>query len=227
MVFAGTASVLAKDLTMAQELKTQTPTPPVTPAPPRMTYEEFLEWADGTRAEWVDGEVIVMSPTSVAHQRVLSFLAALLQHFVEANELGLILFAPFQMRLRARPSGREPDAIFIARDRLDKLQDAYLDGPADMAIEILSPDSQTRDRVDKFREYEQAGVREYWLIDPACKQAEFYLLGSDGIYSPVIIGDDGIFHSDVIEGLWLKVDWLWQDSLPTLMSVLKEWGLVK
>jgi hypothetical protein len=53
------------------------------------------------------------------------------------------------------------------------------------------------------------------------------VLGSDGIYSPVIIGDDGIFHSDVIEGLWLKVDWLWQDSLPTLMSVLKEWGLVK
>ena len=213
---------------MAQEIKTQTPAPPVALAPPpRMTYEEFLEWADGVRAEWVDGEVIVMSPTSVAHQRLLSFLAALLQHFVEANDLGLILFAPFQMRLRTRPSGREPDAIFIARDRLDKLQDAYLDGPADLAIEIISPDSRARDRGDKYYEYEQAGVREYWLIDPARKQAEFYRLGSNGIYSAVMIGDDGIFHSDVIEGLWLKVDWLWQDPLPTLMSVLKEWGLVK
>lgn len=213
---------------MAQELKTQTPTSPVnTTSPPSMTYEEFLEWGDGIRAEWVDGEVIVMSPTSVAHQRVLSFLAALLQHFVEANELGLILVAPFQMRLRARPSGREPDLIFIARERLDKLQNAYLDGPADLAIEIISPDSRARDRGDKYYEYEQAGVREYWLIDPVRKQAEFYRLGSDGVFSAVTTGVGGLYHSNVIEGLWLKVDWLWQDPLPTLMSVLKEWGLVK
>jgi Uma2 family endonuclease len=214
---------------MAQEIKTQTPRPPVTQAPPpRMTYEEFLDWADeDTRAEWVDGEVIVMSPASLSHQQILSFLAALLQHFAEANELGLVLFAPFQMRLRARPSGREPDVIFIASDRLDKLQNVYLDGPADVAVEIISPDSRARDRGDKYYEYEQAGVREYWLIDPARKQAEFYRLGSNGIYSAVMMGDDGIFHSDAIEGLWLKVDWLWQDPLPTLMSVLKEWGLVK
>ena len=212
---------------MAQELKTQTPTPPVTPTPPRMTYEEFLEWADGIRAEWVDGEVILMSPVSFTHQYVAEFLAASLRVFAEENNLGQVLTAPFQMRLRARPSGREPDLLFIARGQLDKLRNAYLDGPADLAVEIISPDSQTRDRVDKFHEYEQAGVREYWLIDPARKQAEFYRLGSDGIYSAATIGEDGIFHSYVIEGLWLKVDWLWQDPLPTLMSVLKEWGLVK
>lgn len=212
---------------MSQEIKTQTPLSPVTPTPlPRMTYGEFLDWADGINAEWVDGEVILMSPPSLAHQQILSFLAALLQFFAEANDLGEVLFAPFQMRLRTRPSGREPDVLFIARDRLDKLQDAYLDGPADLAIEIISPDSRARDRVDKYHEYEQAGVREYWLIDPARKQAEFYRLGSNGIYSAVTIGDDGTFHSQVMEGLWLKVDWLWQDPLPTLMSVLKEWGLV-
>ena len=210
---------------MAQEIKTQTPTSPVTP-PPRMTYEEFLEWADGMNAEWVDGEVILMSPPSLTHQQVLSFLAALLQFFAEANELGEVLFAPFQMRLRKRPSGREPDILFVARDRLDKLQNAYLDGPADLAVEIISPDSRARDRVDKYHEYEQAGVREYWLIDPARELADFYQLNADGIYSQIIIDDDGIFNSAVIEGLWLKVDWLWQDPLPTLMSVLKEWGLV-
>src|ERR1700730_14637653 len=119
---------------MAQELKTQTPTPSVTPTPPpRMTYEEFLEWADGIRAEWVDGEVILMSPVSLDHQKIANFLAALLQFFVEAKQVGLVLTAPFQMRLSERPSGREPDVIFVARDRLDKLQNAYLDGPADLA----------------------------------------------------------------------------------------------
>ena len=213
---------------MAQEIKTQPPTPPFTVAPlPRMTYQEFLEWADGINAEWVDGEVILMSPVSQAHQRILGFLLTLFQHFVEANDLGEVLFAPFQMRLRTRPSGREPDLLFVARDRLDKLQDAYLDGPADLAVEIISADSRARDRVDKYREYEQAGVREYWLIDPAREFADFYRLNADGIYSQVIIDDDGIYRSNVIEGLWLEVDWLWQDPLPTLMSVLKEWGLVK
>src|SRR5207302_7428738 len=88
-----------QDLTMAQELKTQTPTPPVAPMPPaRMTFEEFLEWADeSTFAEWVDGEVIVMSPVSFVHQNLADFLAALLRHFTEAKELGLILTAPFKL----------------------------------------------------------------------------------------------------------------------------------
>src|SRR5690348_9431773 len=119
---------------MAQELKIQTPTPPVTQAPPsRMTYEEFLEWADeDTWAEWVDGEVIMMSPVSLAHQRLVDFLAALLQFFVEAKQTGLILTAPFQMKLSIRPSGREPDIIFIARERVALLKDVYLDGPADL-----------------------------------------------------------------------------------------------
>jgi Uma2 family endonuclease len=221
--------VFAKGLTMAQELKTQTPTPPVTQAPPlRMTFEEFLEWTDEhTFAEWVDGEVIVMSPVSVTHQDIADFLAALLRHFAEANGLGRVLTAPFLMKLDIRPSGREPDIVFIADAHKDRLKRVFLHGPADIAVEVISPDSRSRDRGDKYYEYEQAGVREYWLIDPIRKQAEFYRLGSDGIYSAATTGKDGIFRSDVIEGLWLKVEWLWQDPLPTLMSVLKEWGLVK
>ena len=213
---------------MAQELKTQTPTPSVTPTPPpRMTYEEFLEWGDGIRAEWVDGEVIVMSPASEPHQNLGGLLSSLLRYFVEAYELGRILIPPFQMRLSTRPSGREPDLLFISKDKLDRLKRTYLDGPADMVVEIVSPDSQARDRGDKFYEYEQAGIPEYWMLDQTRRQAEFYHLGEDGTYKRIAIGDDGIFHSDVIKGLWLKVDWLWQDPLPALMSVLKEWGLVK
>ena len=168
-----------------------------------------------------------MSPVSTKHQLLAAFLAALLQHFVEARGLGLILTAPFQMKLSTRPSGREPDIIFIDRARLGILKDNYLDGPADLAIEVISPDSRARDRGDKYYEYEQAGVAEYWLFDPIRKQAEFYRLGTDGFYGVVPVGKDGIFRSAVLEGLWLNVDWLWQEPLPQLMSVLKEWGLVK
>jgi Uma2 family endonuclease len=214
---------------MAQELKTQTPTPPVTPAPPlRMTFEEFLDWTNEHMfAEWVDGEVIAMSPVSATHQDIANFLAALLRFFVEAKGLGTVLTAPVLMKLDSRPSGREPDIAFVASQHTHRLKKVFLDGPADVAVEVISPDSQTRDRRDKYYEYEKAGVREYWLIDPTRKQAEFYELGSDGVYSAITIDDDGLFRSKVIEDLWLKVDWLWQEPLPTLMSVLREWGLVK
>ena len=69
-----------------------------------------------------------------------------------AKELGLILTAPFLMKLDVRPSGREPDIIFIAREHSALLKNVFLDGPADLAVEVVSPDSQTRDRRDKFHE---------------------------------------------------------------------------
>jgi len=215
---------------MAPELKIQTPTPPMTPATAqasRMTYEEFLKWGDGVRAEWVDGEVIVMSPASDPHQTLMAFLGALLLHFVEANELDRIFLPPFQMKLSTRPSGREPDLLFISRDKLGRLKRTYLDGPADLVVEIVSPDSQARDRGDKFYEYEEAGILEYWILDQTRKRAEFYQLGDDGTFKLIDSDKNGVYRSKTLEGLWLKVDWLWQDPLPTLMSVLKEWGLVK
>src|SRR2546427_13194883 len=109
---------------MAQEVKTD-PFPPSTTnpisgqSPGRMSYDEFLAWAeDGTHVEWVDGEVVFMSPVSTEHQLLAAFLAALLQHFAEAHKLGLVLTATFQMKLSVRPSGREPDVIFSGRERL-------------------------------------------------------------------------------------------------------------
>lgn len=195
--------------------------------PAKMTYEEFLAWADeDTPAEWVDGEVILMSPVSNRHQDLADFLTALLRFFVETRQLGFVRSGPFQMKLAARPSGREPDVLFLSADRSDRLKEMYLDGPADLVVEVISTESRTRDREDKFYEYEQAGVREYWLIDPIRKQAEFYLLGEDGIYHPATVGPDGEFHSEALKGLRLKVAWLWQEPLPPLLTVLKEWGII-
>ncbi len=212
---------------MAQEIETKTPAATVSTSPlPKMTYEEFLDWLDeDVRAEWIDGEVIIMSPASLRHQLLVNFLAAVLQYFVEAHQLGLIVTAPFQMKIGADLPGREPDLIFVSSEHLDRLKYAHLSGPADIALEIISPESRARDRGEKFYEYEQGGVREYWLIDPVRKQAEFYILGADGIYRLASIGG-GVFRSTVLKGLDLKVDWLWQEPLPPLSSVLKEWGLV-
>ena len=116
--------------------------------------------------------------------------------------------------------------MFVSNKNLSRLKETFLDGPADLVVEVISPESRARDRGDKFYEYEQGGVREYWLIDPVRKQAEFYQLGKDKLFHAIIVGEDGLYYSRVLKGLTLQVAWLWQEPLPPLMSVLKTWGLV-
>jgi len=116
--------------------------------PEKMTYEEFLAWADeDTLAEWVDGEVVIYSPASDRHQDLSGFLESVLRSFVEARQLGVVRSAPFQMKLER---GREPDLLFVASEHLERLKETYLDGPADLVVEVVSPDSVGRDRGEKF-----------------------------------------------------------------------------
>ncbi len=193
-----------------------------TPPPKGLTFEEFLEWCDSeTRAEWVNGEIVLMSPASSRHQRIGSFLEAVLRPYAEARSLGEVFRAPFLMRLAQVPSGREPDLFLVATERLDLVKQTYLDGPADLAVEIVSPESASRDRGKKFVEYELAGVREYWLLDPDRQIAEFYQLGDNGRYQLAVVAD-GVYHSRIVTGFFLRVDWLWQTPLPKTVDVLRE-----
>lgn len=140
-----------------------------------MTYEDFLAWIDeDAHAEWIDDVVQVRGPASSQHQEILVFLITLLNLHVTTRTLGAIYPVPFQMRLRYPPRGREPDIFFVAQGNLGRVTKQYLDGPADLVVEVISPESSSRDRGEKFYEYEEAGVREYWLIDPQREQVEFY-----------------------------------------------------
>jgi Uma2 family endonuclease len=192
-----------------------------------VTFEEFLAWCDeDTHAEWVDGEIIMMSPASDHHQDLNDFLIIVMRLYSEAHQLGWIRSAPFIMRTSVHPSGREPDILFVVKERMHLVQPAFLDGPADLIVEIVSPESIGRDRGEKFVEYEAAGVREYWLIDPLRQQAEFYQLDEQGLYRAAAPDSDGIYHSHVLQGFWLRVAWLWQKPLPPALSVLKELGVL-
>lgn len=193
----------------------------------KMTYEEFLDWCDeDTWAEWVDGEVVMVSPASLPHQDIKSFLLVMVRAHVERHGLGQVLDAPFQMRLAELHRGREPDLLFVAKEHLGRLTETYLDGPADLVVEIVSPESGPRDRGEKYYEYEAAGVREYWLIDPDRQRAEFYRLTKQHRYELVPPDAQGVYRSEVIAGFWLKVQWLWQKPLPHVLDVLKELKLV-
>lgn len=190
----------------------------------RMTYQQFLQrdW-EHPHAEWVNGEAVMMAQISEEHNEVGKFLIKALDHFNEANDLGVVRYEPFQMKTGPKLPGRSPDLLFVAKKNAHRLKRLYIDGPADLVVEIISIGSRSLDRGDKYDEYESGGVKEYWIIDPERKQAEFNGLGRDGTYHLLPI-DNGVFRSTVMKGLWLKVDWLWRR--PPLMTVLKEWKLV-
>ncbi|MCL5997340.1 MAG: Uma2 family endonuclease [Chloroflexi bacterium] len=189
----------------------------------KLSYEEFLNQIDeDTFAEWVDGEIIMTSPASVQHQNIKGFLESILRVYVEAHNLGVVFADRFQMKLAH--TGREPDLLFVAHEHIDRLKSNYLDGPADLVVEIISPESIGRDRGDKFIEYEEAGVPEYWLIDPEREQADFYHRDTRGYYRPILPGTDQIYRSSAVRGFWLAVTWLWHP--PQITRALRDLGLV-
>lgn len=211
---------------MAVEMA-ERPVPAAPAQPPKMTYEQFLDWLDeDTHADWVNGEVVMHSPISLQHQLIHKFLLQLLDTLVQTRGLGTVAHHPFQMKTGPELPGRAPDILFVANENLERLKPNVLEGPADLVVEVVSPSSRALDRGGKFFEYEGGGVREYWLIDPERRQAEFYVLGSRGVYDTVLVAENGIYQSRVLEGLWVKIDWFWRDPLPPVLGVLKEWGLL-
>lgn len=186
-----------------------------------VSYRAFLEWADeDTLAEWVDGEIVVASPASLRHQQLLQFLLAVLELYVKTHGLGSVIAAPFQMKLRR--TGREPDILFVATAHLGRLKPTLLGGPADLVIELVSPESRERDTVEKLAEYEEAGVQEYWIIDHELRQARFHELQATGNFLQIQPEADGLYRSKAVPGFWLRTDWLWHEPIPDAIPTLLE-----
>ncbi|WP_374688053.1 Uma2 family endonuclease [Promineifilum sp.] len=178
----------------------------------RLSYEEYLALPDDGRiVEWVDGKIIEHMPTTPSHQRIVAFLLSLLRAYVFRLQLGEVLLAPMEVKLWPGGPSREPDVLFIGRARLSGLTERRFEGAPDLVVEVISPGSVTLDRIDKFREYEQAGVGEYWIIDPRPhqEQADFYVRDAEGRFVPAPLSDDGVYASTVVPGFRLRVAWLW------------------
>jgi len=196
--------------------------------PQKLTYEEFLREYDGQYAEYVDDEVIEPMSVTQRHDFLLGFLRTILTFYIQAKNLGRICGEPYQMKMVIddKIKGREPDIFFVKTENLHRISEKFFDGAADLVIEIVSPESVMRDTQDKFEEYEAAGVKEYWIIDPNRRTANFYGYDDDGKYKLLHLSAEGIFESRVVEGLWINTDWLWQEELLNLIDILKEWNLV-
>jgi Uma2 family endonuclease len=201
----------------------------------KMTEEEFVTWCDeDTRAEWVDGDVVMMSPVNVEHGDLGDWLRGVLRAFVEDRDLGRIL-GDVQVRFASQRRRRAPDIWFLSKERRGLLHHAHLEGAPDLIIEIVSPDSEARDWREKYLEYQAAGVREYWVIDPMSQHMEAYVLaagGSADAPGPAageyhrLEEKDGAIESTVLTGLRLRTAWLWPQTRPKVLAALQELGLL-
>lgn len=188
-----------------------------------MTAEEFLAWdEEDVHAEWVNGEVTIFMPASTRHQLVVSFLNRLLGLYVQLLNLGEVLTAPYAMRATPDGSVREPDVLYIATEHSDRMKRMYLDGPADLVVEVISDTSVTRDRADKFYEYQDAGVTEYLIIDSRAgkQRVDYHVLDQEGKYEAIVADEQGKFHSHIMPGFWFRKEWFAQEPLPDPLKTL-------
>ena len=186
-----------------------------------MSYEAYLRDEHEARMEWVGGEVVVYMPPKAEHQRIVEFLYTLLNLFVQLSKLGLVRVAPFEVKLWAEGPSREPDIFFVAQNSLGKLSPERFSGAPELVVEVISPGSLYIDRNAKFKEYERAGVREYWLIDsrPDKTSADFFRLGDTDRYDLFATETEEVVTSAVVEGFELRPEWLWDASVNPLSAL--------
>jgi len=149
----------------------------------KYTYADYCSWDDGERWELIDGVPYAMSPAPVRkHQDISGALFNQLYNFLE-NRHCKVYHAPFDVRLNADEEDDtvcQPDLVVVCDS--SKLDEKGCKGAPDLVIEILSSSSLRMDRVIKLEKYRQAGVREYWIVDPETCSVEACVLDGERYY---------------------------------------------
>lgn len=184
-----------------------------------VTDEMFDEMVDeDTKAELVDGVMIVHSPASLEHEDVASFLGGLMRFFAGARDLGWVIGSgKGVIRLEA---GRRlsPDGFFVRKGRVPSPLPREFPGAPDLVVEVLSPSTRDEDLNDKRRAYRAARVSEIWFVDAEKKRVVVDRLEGTGYEEELV--ERGRVVSRALAGFWIESEWLWSAPLPNPKSCL-------
>ncbi|MFC3885937.1 Uma2 family endonuclease [Bacillus songklensis] len=170
------------------------------PHPKKVTYTEYLTWPDEPRYEIINGIPYMQAAPSRQHQRIVTQLTGELYTFLKGKTCE-VYTAPFDVRLSAAEDEEEyhvvqPDISVVCDEK--KLDDKGCKGAPDLIVEVLSPSTWQRDRIEKLNQYEKHGVKEYLLIYPNEKIVEQYILEENGMYgTPYIYNEENVFCSKI------------------------------
>ena len=149
----------------------------------KYTTDDYYAFKDDIRRELIDGRLFVMDAPSVKHQVIIGELYILFRQCADVHgDKCRVILSPCDVQLdRDRYTMVQPDLLVICDN--EKIRTRVCFGAPDLAVEIMSPSSRSRDSVLKLNKYMSAGVREFWLVDPENRTVIVYLAGEDGMSS--------------------------------------------
>ncbi|MEW6171990.1 MAG: Uma2 family endonuclease [Bacillota bacterium] len=169
------------------------------------TYEDYRKLPEGAPYQLVGGE-LVLTPAPGTYHQIISFnLGLAMGNIVVSKRLGRILFAPIDVYLEETET-YQPDIIFIARERMEIIEPARINGAPDLVAEILSPTTAYYDLRKKYKVYEKCGVSEYWIVDPEEKSVQIFLLKEGKFALDQEAATQGTVTSRVIEGFTISLE---------------------
>ena len=153
------------------------------PAQGHWTYEDYKRLPeDGRRYEIIEGVLYTAAAPNFDHQYTVGEIFAALRAHIREHRLGIVISAPFEVRLPGVARVVQPDVLFITSKRTPRRGAVRFTGAPALIVEVLSRSTARTDKVVKFTAYERAGVREYWLVDPRTRSVEVYSLSEKGAY---------------------------------------------
>ena len=174
------------------------------PLPKVYTSEDYWNLPEGERAELIDGRLYAMAPPSRIHQRLVMELAGTIRDFIRSHHGNCQVYpSPFAVNLDADDRNWvEPDISVICDP--NKLTDRGCTGAPDLIFEIVSPASRKMDYSLKNTIYSEAGVREYWIVDPAKERVTVYHYEEDA--APVIYSFSQEISVGIYQGLTIRIN---------------------
>ncbi|RLS53730.1 MAG: Uma2 family endonuclease [Planctomycetota bacterium] len=136
------------------------------PSQGHWSEEAYLDLHSNQLIEFTHGVLEFLEIPTLKHQLIVAFLYERLQAHVRRDKLGKVLFAPLRIRV-APETIREPDVVYLSHKKVPRNKSKPPEG-ADLVMEVVSPSeaSRKRDLIEKRRDYAQAGIAEYWIVDP-------------------------------------------------------------
>jgi Uma2 family endonuclease len=185
-----------------------------------VSFDEFCFLVkEGQKADLIDGVIYMASPDNTSANKLNVWLCSLMTIYASEKDLGKVFVSRVAFRLDDTNSP-EPDIGFVRTERLHLVKRGRVDGPPDLAVEIVSPDSVERDYGKKRDQYERFGVEEYWIVDGPAEKVTLLRLQENGRYGDVP-RHEGRLHSRVLPGFYLDPRWCWQDPLPKELALLR------
>lgn len=182
------------------------------------TYADYFKWKFEDRVELIRGRIFKMSPApSRKHQRITGDMFSFMHGFLKGKK-GEVYIAPFDVRLPRR-SKDDKDIITVVQPDIcvicdsSKLDDRGCLGAPDIVVEILSPGNNAKELKNKYDIYEEAGVKEYWVVSPQDETFVRHTL-ENGRYVPartMVAGD--LVTTPILPGFELDLAKIFEDNL--------------